>query len=863
MADLLDTDSKAPILYITAGSSYDGVLMKAECTATDLWQELTQQEENEEVRQVLLEWQQRLFNESSHEEKHHEMIEISINDITPFRMIVHKLERLKMVHSKQNGHRGSSECKHFALLWVPTNPKVGMNKDEYNAFRKTLENSSYFCNKLNKDCAYISGPGYGHSEHKDEEKVDYNHAFDLEKLVSTCRGIGGDRLPKHKTLDIEIAVHQLANEYSTENDDGLNIQNRIRVPRESTGSARSSSLLSDPSPIEMQGPLPKDGFAPIYDAKSALNRDHFVFALVWFHLKSNHHHVGIEENDALIDDAFELPAWSVMKKMHQQPYMRSLVYTVELFNYAECWENQDLVVDRKILWKEAFFVLLQFWFLPIFAVIPLRDFVHVLWPDFNLKPRYRPVSGWIPFSDLDLIEQIPYDISALWGGCYDLKTEPLWKVICFKLVYFVVSAHIHVIIFVGPVIYRWKPSRINDIEDFMFFDCLGPLIFYHLTAFSIIWWSCATRIYIWPKEHELLYFELIVNRPIRRKDASNNRNIRRTDWAALQNISCATRLNTFLYSFRKGFLELKTPTHELLSLRPIQTHKWKMIATTVVNIALLFFAHNLENLQVTGSPFHFSANDVYYDWKLIYNISSQCLSCLFLFGFILLWETMFDRIDRHLDAITTLRNLLIRNTYSEYIRLSATDNILSWMIMERFLKRKGMMLFSSLEAPLFALAVLFVTSWAGIIYGLYEGVGQQIHNESSTFSNSALATWLYLGCFACYQTGRMLFYYGRQFTRETESIDNAFKRSAKTLHIENLMQYQVNNRYNTMDEKYAMKSSQYILSHSNYDEIVPKVFGIQFDKLTAKAAWGLCISTFPTILKIMGQALGDRLEMNF
>eukprot|EP01084_Bolivina_argentea_P088780 160291_1 len=880
---------KAPILYITGGSDYKGVLLQNECDNTDLWNELME-------RTVLQEFKQ---NDEKEED---------LKIIKPFRMVIHKLENLKMVQI--NGSKGASKCQHFTLLWVPT----WLKPHQYKRLIKSFRNSSYFCNKLNKDCVYISGPEYGHLERNSSNSpLDATYVFDLDVLKGNCSQIIDSILPKSKTLSIEICVHELAKEHSTEsikpvenindifyfkNVASMNDINDILPKHESVKINMKTSLLSEKysqhkpkrfhrsfggSINNTTGPLPTEGFDPIYDRKSGLVKERFVFAIVWLHVTEEDttipsHKKGIKIRDYDDDDddkydnkedndliselysednnlrdnevdhiQYELPAWAIMKKLHQQPYKKSLVYNVELFNCDECWQNQDLVVDRKILWKEAFLVFIQAYLLPISVVFPPIKIIKCFNKKFNLKPRCRPVEEYIHFRDLDRIEQIPYDITALWGGYYVYDDS-----IIFRFVSFIITCVLWCIIFIGPCLYQGKPGKKNDVNNFVFFDCFASLIFYTLSVFTVIWWACARRVYIWPKQHELLYFRLIVNRPIhrKRKGGKSNTNIRRTDWAAVSNISSGTTLTTFIYAFRKGFLELKTPIDSWFSLSLVRRSYGKIFITSIVNLLLYFFAHNLERIEMNTWPIYMSGNDTFYAWKLLYNICSIIFSCIFVFGFILLWETMFDRMNRHLDTVKTLSNLLVRNTYSEYIKLSKSDNILSWLVMERFLKRKGMMLFSSLETPLFALALLSISSWAGFVYCFYLGVGQRLINSKSTFSNSALATWLYLGLFSGYQLARMLFWYGRKFARETEKLQNSFKRSCKTLHIENLMEYEVN-KNSTLESKYAMKSSQYILTHSNHNEIIPKVFGIQFDKLTAKAAWGLLIGALPTIIKII------------
>ena len=136
--------------------------------------------------------------------------------------------------------------------------------------------------------------------------------------------------------------------------------------------------------------------------------------------------------------------------------------------------------------------------------------------------------------------------------------------------------------------------------------------------------------------------------------------------------------------------------------------------------------------------------------------------------------------------------------------------------------RKGMMLFSSLETPLFSLFVLSLMSWSSCIYCIFEGVGLSLNNTNSLFSNSALATWFYLAILSLVQVARML-WYGHQFNRESTKQDNAIKSQCGTIQENNLMQFLKKDKL-SMEQQFAVKSSQILLTHINHDDIVPKVW---------------------------------------
>jgi len=279
--------------------------------------------------------------------------------------------------------------------------------------------------------------------------------------------------------------------------------------------------------------------------------------------------------------------------------------------------------------------------------------------------------------------------------------------------------------------------------------------------------------------------------------------------------------------------------------------KWiRVWSTYILSICIYFGLQNLENFETQQVPFYVgdlskTEPGLYYR-RLIFCISSNLVSWMLLFLFIILWETMIDRMSRQKENVKTLSNLIIRNTYSEYIEFDYIDNVLSWLALENFIKRKGMMLFSSLETPLFSLIVLSVGSWGSTIYCIFEGKGLNLNNGNSLFSNSALATWFYLAIMSLIQVARML-WYGHQFNRESTKQDNAIKSQCGTIHENNLMQVLKKDKL-SLEQQFAVSSSQILLTHINHDDVVPKVFGIKFDQLTAKAVGGLMVSALPTVL---------------
>merc|ERR1711971_837964 len=96
-----------------------------------------------------------------------------------------------------------------------------------------------------------------------------------------------------------------------------------------------------------------------------------------------------------------------------------------------------------------------------------------------------------------------------------------------------------------------------------------------------------------------------------------------------------------------------------------------------------------------------------------------------------------------------------------------------------------------------------------------------------------------------------LLFYGHLFNRESEKQNNAIRTQCSTIHSESLMNFLKHDQM-SVEQKYTIRSSQILLTHlKDHNEIVPKVFGLKFDKLTAKAAWTAFFSAVPTIVTFM------------
>ena len=108
-----------------------------------------------------------------------------------------------------------------------------------------------------------------------------------------------------------------------------------------------------------------------------------------------------------------LPALSVLNKLHQQPYHKHQVYTVELMGYDECFNNLDSKVNRETWWCDAFRVWIQSLFLPLFVAIPPRWWIQCFKKDFKIRPRARPVDTMVPQFEVHVFHRNYFSFSAV------------------------------------------------------------------------------------------------------------------------------------------------------------------------------------------------------------------------------------------------------------------------------------------------------------------------------------------------------------------------------------------------------------------------------------------------------------------
>ena len=177
------------------------------------------------------------------------------------------------------------------------------------------------------------------------------------------------------------------------------------------------------------------------------------------------------------------------------------------------------------------------------------------------------------------------------------------------------------------------------------------------------------------------------------------------------------------------------------------------------------------------------------------------------------------------------------------------ENILSWLQLHNFVKRKGLVLFSSLETSILSLLTLAICSLAGLIYCIFNGVGSKIFNEQSLFSSSSLASWFFLAILSFIEVFRVL-YFGHRYNRESEKQEIGIRKQCQRMTENNILKYLCKDKL-TIYNKLSIDTSHKLLSHIVHEDIVPNVFGIKFDKLTAKTATAAVLSIVPAIISFI------------
>jgi len=910
-----------------------------------LWRELIEHESNEAVRVVLRKWIQKAATRDLNEhELQQQLCTMSPLRIVmhSLRKVKANLTITKLRPSNKDEIDLEYRSKYFALLWVPANTKTGFDKALYGELVNALVACNYVCKPLNKHCVYVDGPEYEWDEFKihslayqcnhyakQSDEIRFKYAVIVHQMsvgssdfhaasAQVAAGQAGQAQlqqantsvkamdaiteeSEEKDVKDEVQLTQLSQQIGLQvMDDDSDCDNRNV----------SQSVQYWEEPMSRQRKL-SEIKSPKYSILKGTFRS---FAFIWIELDEERDETLLQlqrtrTNIYPTKQQSSLPSYAVMKGLHKQPtdHNPEVLYNVELMAYDNCWHNLDLVVDRRFQYIDCALLLLQFLLLPFFVLFPIRLCLGLDKLE-HMKARFRPSHrGWkccassaaaaeyegISYFNLDKLEQLPYDLTILWRAFPISSNYSRLRECLFRLSYFVITAVVWCVIVSGPVLYLVYNPRVPDrslgdprnthVDKLQFWDCFGPLIMYLLFVFTVVWWSCASRILIGPKQHLLLYHRLMLHRPV----SHAHRELTRTDWGALVNLHEPVHETLFTFSYKKEFLLVQRPTDQLIDPVMMKSFTWPICrrccrryrgpfvavfgqgATTgsddvvkynkivIILLCVLIYIglENLENFLYANYPFYIGTEDSHWPGLTTYNIISALVQAMFLCGFMLMWETMIFRIYGHLNSVKTLSHLIIRDTYTEYIEFDCIDNILSWLTLENFVKRKGMTLFSSVETPLLSLGLLAVASWSATIYCVVQGVGLQLRTDNSIFSNSALETWLYLGVLAFVYAWRMI-YAGRKYHRETIKQSQAIKRQCRKENKNNLAHF-LNKDQLSIEQSIAQQHCELLLQHIEHSEIVPRVFGIQFDELLAKAFMTALISALPTVVSFIVERINQ------
>ena len=124
--------------------------------------------------------------------------ESTTNEISSFRMVLHRTHSIKM---SLNSKKCDSFRQYFVLLWIPCNGVFEAKRPQYQKLILTLNEEKYFCNKLNKQCLYFSGSKYG-------TDTTNNGEFRLQSLYDKCKIHAEREVKNGHQLIIDIAIHQ-------------------------------------------------------------------------------------------------------------------------------------------------------------------------------------------------------------------------------------------------------------------------------------------------------------------------------------------------------------------------------------------------------------------------------------------------------------------------------------------------------------------------------------------------------------------------------------------------------------------------------------------------------------------------------
>lgn len=435
------------------------------------------------------------------------------------------------------------------------------------------------------------------------------------------------------------------------------------------------------------------------------------------------------------------------------------------------------------------------------------------------------------------------DISYAWRPRYKICKMKVSGPI-FRMCSFLLTSVLFTTMVFGALLYDWTGYN-GSAMDLFFWDCFGPLILYSYAVFTAVWWAGINDYYISPSERRLLFRFMEVTFPKKSDRAKLSDETRYT------HISAPIKRSAFLFAHRKKFFNLVSASHQLTSWRALRSIK--SVCWIIVCCLMMFVAQNVENFIEHEPPAYVAATEDQSTMKRVFCVTSYVATLSLLFSFLWMWETMFLRLSDYKENVQCLCNLLVMDNKTESMDLSNLENVSAWLELQRFLERKGMILFRRIEPAMLSLWLMSLVSAGGFVYCLYNGRGLR---GIGVISNNSLWVCAFFALMTVLESARMV-YMGVKFTGLTQRIDASMKSQLVAINGNYMNMFIGSKRIMTNRERLALIAAQNLSQNMDHSNIIPNLFErVRFDNLLATAIRSFLLSSAPTI----GLAIYDRLR---
>eukprot|EP01084_Bolivina_argentea_P182768 315473_1 len=409
----------APILYVIASKRYQkGVLTETLsniATSNDLWKEIISKTS---IRNVLQDWIK--TNKLNINISNMTPFRMTLHQLNRCKIGIIKTFTNKQTSINQFDENNKS--KFFALIWVPMlNTKTGFTQTQYQNLIDAFNQSNYICKPLNKDCIYISGPKYNHNEFdvtnlatKCHNLCDKDNILQFKYTVIIHEMRVGDTsdmnnkiikqfTPQMKHYNFSVTEedeidpameaftigsmnelqqitteHKLAStinlgsvtnilnnisEEEDENDENDDYKEKEQLEHQSG----KSYAFPQSEAIYFEHPIPRNRQLSEIKVNSThayiphtMIDSYQCFGFIWITPQNNNNN-----NNKYSQRLMTLPSYCIMKTLHKEPTESNfeILYNIELMAYDNCWDDLDLVIDRKFDIYGCLLLILQFIFL--------------------------------------------------------------------------------------------------------------------------------------------------------------------------------------------------------------------------------------------------------------------------------------------------------------------------------------------------------------------------------------------------------------------------------------------------------------------------------------------------------------------